>query len=42
MQIGPVLFTKEVMLCVLIVFISIFVNADQGSRLHIVYSKKEK
>lgn len=37
MQIIPALFTKEVMLVILIIFVSIFVEADQGSRLHIVY-----
>lgn len=36
-----VLFTEEVMLFVLIVFVSILVDANQGPRLHIVNPRNE-
>lgn len=41
MQIVHALFTEEVILFFLIVFVSIFVHANQGSRLHIINPRKE-
>lgn len=41
MRIIHVLFTEEVVLFVLIVFVSIFVHANQGSRLHIINPRNE-